>query len=235
MQFKTPLIKAILIKRYKRFLADVTLEDGTIVTAHCPNTGSMHGFSDPGSIIWLSSSNNPKRKLKYTWELYEEKHSGNLIGINTSLPNKLVLEALNLNKIKELNNFKEIRREVPYGANSRIDFLISDLSGKSCYVEVKNVHLSRSKGLAEFPDSVTSRGKKHLLELTKIAERGDIAYMLYLVQRNDCTKLKLACDIDIDYCEAFNKATKAGVKVLCFGCQMSLKQIYLSKKIKFEV
>lgn len=235
MEFKSPLIKAILIKRYKRFLADATLEDGTVVTAHCPNTGSMYGFSDPGSIIWLSSSNNPKRKLKYTWELYQEGRSGNLIGINTSLPNKLVLEALQQSKIEELKSYKTIKKEVAYGNNSRIDFLISNASEAPCYVEVKNVHLSRSKNLAEFPDSVTSRGKKHLLELTKIAKKGHIAYMLYLVQRDDCIKFSLACDIDPNYCEAFNKAINAGVKILCFGCKMSLNEIYLSKKIKFEV
>ena len=235
MELKSPLIKAKLIKRYKRFLADATLEDGSTVTAHCPNTGSMKGFSDPGSIIWLSAANNPKRKLKYTWELYEEKPYGNLIGINTNLTNKIVLEALKLHKIKDLKEYSNIRKEVPYGSNSRIDFLVSDVRGRLCYVEVKNVHLSRSKGLAEFPDAVTSRGKKHLSELKKIVKRGNNAYMLYVIQREDCKKFSLACDIDPDYCNAFYEATAAGVKILCYSCQMSLNEISLSKKIKFDV
>ncbi len=224
------MFKGQLIKRYKRFFADVQLENG-IVTAHCPNTGSMKGLLKKNNTVWLSETDNPKRKLKYTWELVNENKTNTLVGINTQLPNKIVYDALLNKKIEEFNKYDSIKKEVPYGNNSRIDFLLEGKNIKPCYLEVKNVHYSDGDGLAKFPDAVTTRGLKHLHELIEVANKGYRAVMLYLVQREDCDKFELAYDIDPQYCKSFNEALKNGVEVLCFSCKISPLSITIGDRI----
>lgn len=235
MQFPSVLIKATLTKRYKRFFADAVLSDGTTVTAHCPNTGSMKGLSEPGSTIWLSSSKNPKRKLKYTWELYQNKSSGNLIGVNASRTNTIVHEAIQSGAIPELEGYDSVRKEVPYGEKSRIDFLLENKNIDKCFVEVKNVHFSPKPGLAKFPDSITARGRKHLIELSNVKKTGARALTIFVIQREDCDRFSLACNIDPDYCEAFHVAKKAGVEFICYSCKMLVDSISLSKLVSFDV
>ncbi len=232
MDFPAPLVEGRLIQRYKRFLADVELNDGTVVTAHCANPGSMMGLKDPGLRVWLSESQNPKRKLKYSWELLEV--DGGLVGINTNHPNKLAFEAIESNKINELVGYSNIRREVKYGKSSRIDILLEE-GPTACYVEIKNVHLRRSGSLAEFPDSVTARGAKHLSELGDMVDEGHRAVMLYLVQRTDCDQFDLARDIDPTYAAAFDQARSRGVEMLCYGCDISLSGITVSKPIPITI
>lgn len=240
MKFETKLIQGTLLKRYKRFLADVKLETGEEVTAHCANPGAMFGLKEPGSTVWLSPANNPKRKLKYSWELIEtnDYNIKALVGINTSHPNKLVEEAINDGTIKELSGYKTLRREVKYGENSRIDILLeNNLTNKdsrsTCYVEVKNVHLLRKKGLAEFPDSVTTRGAKHLKELSEMVKQGHRAIMVYLVQRPDVNEFSLATDIDKAYGEAFKNAKKAGVEAIVYKCSITKDEIKVTTPINF--
>ncbi len=232
MEFPTPLIEGRLVRRYKRFLADVELNDGMVVTAHCPNPGSMMGLKDPGLTVWLSESPNPKRKLKYTWELLNV--DGGLVGINTNHPNGLVYEALERNQISELSGYSNIRREVKYGKSSRIDILLEEGSS-TCYLEIKNVHLRRGGTLAEFPDSVTARGAKHLEELGDMVDQGHRAVMLYLVQRTDCDAFALADDIDPKYAAAFEKAKARGVEMLCYGCDISTGAITVSQPIAIKM
>ena len=234
MQFPSILVKARLLKRYKRFFVDAELNNGKIITAHCPNTGSMRGLTDPGSVIWVSKSDNPKRKLKYTWELIEDKLTKTLIGINTQSPNKIVYEALNNKLINKLKSYSEIKKEVKYGNNSRIDFLLNDINNNKCYLEVKNVHFSPKKGLAQFPDSVTTRGTKHLKELSNIAKSGTRAVMIYLVQRKDCSKFSIAYDIDPSYANYFDIAKKSGVEMLSYSCDINKKSISISKSIEIS-
>lgn len=236
MKFTTPLLKATLIKRYKRFLADAILEDGREITAHCANPGSMMGLAPEGATIWLSKSTNPKRKLKYSWELVEIDlgRGPALVGINTAHPNGLVAQALHDGKIKELTGYSEQKREVRYGKNSRIDILLEDAKKGLCYVEIKNVHLMRHAGLAEFPDSVTARGTKHLGELAQMVRDGHRAVMLYLVQRGDAQSFKLAEDIDPKYVAAFDAARQTGVEMLCYDCHLSPQEIKFGKKLPFE-
>lgn len=241
MKFANELIPARLIKRYKRFLADVELEDGTITTAHCANPGAMLGLKEPDSTVWLSPANNPKRKLQYSWELVElvEPKKGqakNYVGINTSHPNKLVEEAIINGTIKELIGYESLKREVKYGQNSRIDILLGGISEAEplkdlCYVEVKNVHLLREPGLAEFPDSVTARGAKHLVELANIVKEGHRAVMVYAIQRSDVKSFSLAEDIDPAYAAAFREAKKAGVEAIAYSAKLSPKEISLTKSI----
>ena len=232
MDFPAPLIEGRLLKRYKRFLADVELQDGSFVTAHCANPGSMMGLKEPGLRVWLSESSNPKRKLKYSWELLEV--DGGLVGINTNHPNGIVFDAIKSNKIKELKGYSQSKREVKYGKNSRIDILLEEGSS-SCYVEVKNVHLKRGGTLAEFPDSVTARGAKHLQELGDMVDAGHRAVMFYLVQRTDCTAFALADDIDPTYAAAFKEARARGVEMLCYGCDITLNSITVSKPIPIKM
>ena len=232
MNFNSKLIKGLFIRRYKRFFADVQLENG-IVTAHCPNTGSMKGLLNKNDTVWLSETNNPKRKLKYTWELVKDNKTNSLVGINTQLPNKLVYDSLLNNKIEEFNIYDNIKKEVPYGNNSRIDFLLEGKKISPCYLEVKNVHFSDGSGIAKFPDAITSRGLKHLHELIEVANNGYRAVMLYLIQREDCNRFALADDIDPEYCKVFNEALKNGVEVLCFSCKISTSSISIGDKIKF--
>ena len=232
MNFPAPLIEGRLIKRYKRFLADVELPDGRQVTAHCANPGSMMGLKEPGLRVWLSESTNPKRKLKYSWELLEV--DGGLVGINTNHPNGIVFDSIKMNKINELKGYSEAKREVKYGKNSRIDILLEE-GPSSCYVEVKNVHLKRGGKLAEFPDSVTARGAKHLQELGDMVEAGHRAVMFYLVQRTDCSAFALADDIDPTYAAAFKTARDRGVEMLCYGCDITLDRITVSKPIPIRM
>ena len=231
MKFDKPLISGRLIQRYKRFLADVELEDGTIVTAHCANPGSMLGLKDPGTLVWLSKSDNPKRKLAYSWELLEL--DGAMIGINTSHPNRIVEEAINENKIAELTGYPDLRREVKYGKNSRIDILLQGGGKPDCYVEIKNVHLLREASLAEFPDSVTKRGAKHLVELGDMVDEGHRAVMLYLVQRTDAERFTLASDMDPAYVDAFNEAKARGVEALVYDCTITQEEIVIRNRLPF--
>jgi len=227
MKFPTPLLTGTLIKRYKRFLADVRLDNGDIVTAHCANPGSMMGLKEAGSRVWLSTSDNPKRKLKYSWELLEvDLGCGpHLVGINTNHPNRIVADAIADDRIAELAGYSSLRREVKYGKNSRIDILLQDDNRPDCYVEIKNVHLMRKAGLAEFPDSVTVRGKKHLDELAAYAQQGYRCVMFYLIQRTDAKTFSLARDIDNDYAEAFDDAIKSGVEAYAYSCTISTEGI----------
>ncbi|MEM7170289.1 MAG: DNA/RNA nuclease SfsA [Pseudomonadota bacterium] len=229
MKFPDPLISGRLVRRYKRFLSDVELSDGSVVVAHCANSGSMLGLTEPGYPVWLSPARNPERKLKFTWELVDVGDS--LVGINTSLPNGIVAEAIANKKIREVAAYEGIRKEVRYGKNSRIDILLEQDGLANCYVEVKSVTLSRDKGLAEFPDAVTKRGAKHLSELSDMVAQGHRAVMFFLVQRSDCKKVDIAEDIDPDYKAAFAAAVGAGVEVLAYDCDLTNKGIQLRQSL----
>ena len=228
MEFKGGLLQGTLSKRYKRFFVDINYKN-KIITAHCPNPGSMMGLLNKGNNIWFSQSNNPKRKLKYTLEII--KVVKNLVGINTLLTNKIVLEALNLKKIKSLTKYDIIKAESKFSTNTRFDFLISN-SKEKCFLEAKNVTLVRDKKIAEFPDSITSRGTKHLIELINAKKKGFESYVLYLIQREDCKTFKIAEDIDKDYKNAFDKAIKAGIKILCYDCKISHKEVKINNQIE---
>jgi len=228
MEFKGGLLQGTLSKRYKRFFVDINYKN-KIITAHCPNPGSMMGLLNKGNNIWFSQSNNPKRKLKYTLEII--KVVKNLVGVNTLLTNKIVLEALNLKKIKSLTKYDNIKTESKFSTNTRFDFLISN-SKEKCFLEAKNVTLVRDKKIAEFPDSITSRGTKHLIELINAKKKGFKSYVLYLIQREDCKAFKIAEDIDKDYKNAFDKAIKAGIKILCYDCKISHKEVKINKQIE---
>ncbi len=234
MIFSPPLIPATLLKRYKRFLADVTLPDGTEVTAHCPNPGSMLGLKDAGLRVWLQPNDDPKRKLRYGWKLVELP-GGTFVGIDTNSANRIIRAALDAKKIPELAAYSLIKPEVKYGENSRIDFLLQEKNLPDCYLEVKSVTLSRHPGLAEFPDSVTKRGAKHLAELSTMVAQGHRAIMLYLVQRSDCTHLSLADDLDPTYSAAYSAARKAGVEVLCFDTNISPSGISISRNLPCDI
>lgn len=219
MKYPEPLLKAKLIKRYKRFLADVILDDGTEMTIHTANTGSMNGCAIPGSTIWISNSHNPKRKYLYSWELSSTEH-GKLIGINTILANKLAKEAIEKGFISELNDVSEIATEVPYGAEkSRIDLLVRQKNAQKCYVEVKNVTASFEQGVAAFPDAVTARGTKHLRELELMVQQGHRAIILYCVQREDIHMVRAAQEIDPVYAQTLKEVAEKGVEVLAYGVQ----------------
>ena len=233
MRFQTPLVPARLIRRYKRFLSDMRLEDGTEVVAHCPNPGSMLGIKEEGQLCWLEPNDDPKKKLKYGWRLVEFDN-GAMVGVDTGAANKIVEEALADGRIPELAGYKTMRREVKYGQSSRIDFLLTQTGLPDTYVEVKSVTLSREPGLAEFPDSVTARGAKHLDELARMVAQGNRAVMLYLVQRNDCKRMRLAADIDVAYASGFASARAAGVEGLCYDCTLSQQQITLARAISTE-
>lgn len=220
MRFQTQLLPARLIRRYNRFLADIVLEDGTEARAHCPNPGAMLGLTAPGMRIWVEPNDDPKKKLRYGWRL-AELPDGHWAGIDTNVPNRVVSEALNARRVPELSTYGSVRPEVRYGTNSRVDFLLTAEGLPDAYVEVKNVHLRRSGDWAEFPDSVTARGAKHLAELSRMAGAGHRAVMLYLVQRTDCARLRMAGDIDPAYARAFDAARAAGVEMLCFDTRIS--------------
>ena len=231
MNFKSKLISGEFIKRYKRFFVDVKI-DKNIVTAHCPNTGSMMGLLNKGNRVWLSKSDDKKRKLKYTLEIIEDKSKK--IGVNTHSTNKIILDALNNRLIKDFKNLDSLQQEVKFGENTRFDFLVS-INKKKLFIEVKNVTLSRNSGLAEFPDAVTSRGLKHIRELLNAKKKGYEIYLLFVVQRNDCEKFQIAKDIDPKYYELLVKAVKKKLHLLCYDCKFSSKGIKLNKRINFKI
>ena len=231
MKFTSTLINGKLIKRYKRFFVDIE-ENNKILTAHCPNTGSMMGLLNKGNKVWISKSNNPNRKLKYTLEIIEDKNTK--VGVNTHSTNKIVHHALKNNLINEFKNIIEIKPEIKFGKNTRFDFLINSKKNKT-FVEVKNVTLSRKKKLAEFPDAVTSRGLKHINELIKASKKKYRVFILYLIQRDDCDSFTLAKDIDAEYAKAVTKAVKNKLNILCYDCKFSTKGIKLNKRIKVKI
>ena len=230
MEFKEKLLQGTLVKRYKRFFVDIKIGN-KIITAHCPNSGSMMGLLNKGNKVWFSTSDNPKRKLKYTLEIIEIEKK--LVGINTLLANKIVLEALKNKKIKSLVGFSKISTEVYFSKKTRFDFLISNNKEK-CFLEIKNVTLSREEKIAEFPDAITSRGTKHLKELVVAKRKGFKSYLLYLIQREDCNLFKIANDVDKKYKFAFDEALKSDVKILCYDCKLSTKEIKLNNQINYE-
>lgn len=226
------LIPGTLIKRYKRFLADVRLETGEIVTAHCPNTGSMEGCAEAGRRVYLSFHNHPKRKYKYTWQLIAMPAS--LVGVNTLVPNRLVFKSIDQNLIPELAGYKSIQREAKIGTHSRIDLMLTDGRGKRCYVEIKNCTLV-SEGIAQFPDAVTSRGLKHIIELENLAEAGHRCMMFYFIQRMDARMFQLADHIDPAYGLRLRQAVKKGIEVIAYDVRINLQGIELNQKISCEL
>jgi sugar fermentation stimulation protein A len=230
MEFPAPLIPAILVRRYKRFLADVVLSTGEEITVHVANPGAMTGLAMPGSRVLLSKSANLKRKLAYSWELVEADFGGGLewVGVNTGHPNALVAEALVGGQIPELAGYGPARREVKYGINSRVDFLLEGEGRPRCYAEIKNVHLMRQRGLAEFPDSVTARGAKHLRELGDMVAAGYRAVMVFLIQIGSAERFTLAADIDPAYAAAFALARSRGVEAIAYRCAITERDIRLA-------
>lgn len=218
MIFSPPLIPARLVRRYKRFLFDAILEDGSEITGFCPNTGSMRGLTEPGSRIWLSRHDAASRKYAHALELVEA--DGTVVGVNTALPNRLAEEAILAGLVPQLDGFQTLKREQRYGRNSRIDILLEDEGQGSVHVEVKNVHFIRAPGLVEFPDSVTSRGAKHLDEMGDLVEAGRRAAMLFVVQRADCDRLKICTDLDPAYGRAFTRAIARGVEAYAIRCAL---------------
>ncbi len=233
MKFPDPLIRGRLIKRYKRFLTDVELETGELITAHCANPGSMLSLIEEGAEVWLSPARNPKRKLKYTWELI--RINGGLAGINTALSNALIEEAITGVIIPELSGYATLRRVVKYGQSSRIDILLEDDTRPPCYVEIKSVTMKRDLSVsapAEFPDSVTSRGSKHLGELADMVKQGHRAVMMYLVQRGDSTHMTIAGDIDPAYAENLKAAMANGVEAIAYTCRTSPEEIIVTSSVE---
>lgn len=241
MRFGSDLVPATLLRRYKRFLADVELTDGSVITAHVANPGAMTGLQAEGARVWLSKSPNAARKLPYSWELIEADFGGGLelTGVNTIHPNPIVAEALADGAIPELSGYATIRREVKYGRiingkGSRIDFLLEDPARPPCYVEVKNVHLMRRAGVAEFPDSVTARGAKHLDELAQMVASGARAVMLFVIQIGSAQSFALARDIDPAYARAFDRARQSGVEALAWTCALTRHEIRLGRSVPIE-
>ena len=232
MQFPQPLQPGLLVQRYKRFFADVLLDDGAEVTTHCPNPGAMLGMNQPGSRVWVSRSDAAKRKLPHTLELIEV--GGALIGVNTLLPNRLAAEALAAGLIGELGGYASIRREVKYGEASRVDFLLEHPERPPCWLEVKGVTLMRSNGLAEFPDCVTARGLKHLGDLTHKVEAGERAVLLFVAQRADCTRFCAAADLDPAYAAGLVAAAERGVEVLCYDCDISPNEVRIARPLPWR-
>lgn len=226
------LVPGTLLKRYKRFLADVKLDTGEIVTAHCPNTGSMKGCSEPGRTVYLSSHDNPKRKYKYTWELI--LMSTSMVGVNTLVPNRLVFKSIDQKLIPELSEYNSVRREVKIGEHSRIDLMLTDGGAKRCYVEIKNCTLV-DEGIARFPDAVTSRGLRHIIELENLAEAGHRCLMFYFIQRMDAQVFRPADDIDPAYGRRLRQAVEKGIELLAYDVRIDLQGIELNKKIICEL
>jgi sugar fermentation stimulation protein A len=231
MNFENNLISGQLVKRYKRFLVDVKIKNKTI-TAHCPNSGSMMGLLNKDNKVWITEALNKKRKLKYTLQIIEENQSK--VGVNTHFTNKIVNHALNNNLVKNFSKRIKIKSEQVFGKNTRFDFFLENKGVKS-FLEVKSVTLKRRHKVAEFPDSVTSRGTKHLNELINATKKGYEAYLLFVIQRNDCDKFEIAKDIDPEYSKTLIKAVKNNVKILCYDCKFSSKGIVLNNKIKFQI
>ena len=227
-----PLIRGILLRRYKRFLADVRLEDGRMVTAHCPNTGSMKGCAEPGRPVYLSVSDNPKRKLPYTWELI--RMPGSLVGVNTNTPNRLVHDSLRAGLIPPLAGYPSVRREVPVARGTRFDIALGDDSGIRCFVEVKNCTLVEN-GVARFPDAVTTRGQRHLLELIRLVADGYRCAMFYLVQRMDAEIFTPAAAIDPEYSRQLAAAKSAGVEIFAYDVNIGLEGIRLNRALPVQI
>jgi sugar fermentation stimulation protein A len=236
MRFASELIPATLLRRYKRFLADVETADGRTMTVHVANPGAMTGLQATGARVWLSKSPNAARKLPYSWELIDVDFGGGseLVGVNIAHPNTIVAEALAAGAIPELAGYDSVRREVKYGKASRIDFLFEHPGRPPCYLEVKNVHLMRRQGLAEFPDSVTARGARHLDELAAMAASGARAVMLYMIQIGSATSLALARDIDPAYGRAFDRAREAGVEAMAFTCRIGQDGLTLARSVPIQ-
>jgi sugar fermentation stimulation protein A len=230
MRFPQPLQRGVLVRRYKRFFADVLLDDGAEITAHCPNPGAMLGLNTPGLPAFVSLSDKPHRKLAHTLELVEA--DGGLVGINTMAPNRLVAEALAAGAIPELAGYPLARREVRYGEGSRVDFLLE--GEQACFLEVKNCHLMRQTGLAEFPDCVTTRGARHLRELIREVEVGNRAVMLFVIQRTDCQSFDAAADLDPAYAAGLTQAAARGVEVLCYDCDIDLQGVRLRDRVPWR-
>lgn len=235
MRFQTDLVPARLTRRYKRFLADCVLEENSMeITAHCANPGSMMGLAEPGTRVWLEPNDDPKKKLKYGWRLVDHEN-GHFTGVDTSLPNRALKTAFMQQTVPGFTDYSMVRPEVKYGKNSRIDFLLSEDHLPDVYVEVKSVTLCRTAGLAEFPDSVTARGAKHLAELAQMAQQGHRAVMLYLVQRTDCGGFSLAQDIDPVYSAAYRDAKAAGVETFCLGTNISPQGIEIADALDIRI
>lgn len=232
MDFPQPLVRGQLVSRYKRFFADVLLEDGSSLTAHCPNPGAMLGLNTPGLPVWLSKSDDPKRKLAHTLEIVEV--DGGMVGINTMHPNRLVAEALAADAIPEVSGYGVHRREVKYGVGSRVDFLLEDPTRAPCWLEVKNVHLRRSGTLAEFPDCVAARSLKHLAELKAMVAEGHRAVMLFVIQRTDCDCFAACAELDPKYAAGLIDAARAGVEVLCYDCDISPSAIRIARPVPWR-
>lgn len=253
MEFARPLVRGQLVSRYKRFFADVVLDDGTAVTAHCPNPGAMLGLNMPGLAVWLSKSDDPKRKLAHTLELVEV--DSGMVGVNTMHPNRLVAEALAADAIPEMAGYAVHRREVKYGIASRVDFLLEDDDRQPCWLEIKNVqsylqrelrpdhrlwlevkncHLVRTAGLAEFPDCVAARSLKHLRELAAMVQQGDRAVALFVVQRSDCEAFSACHDLDPAFAGGLEEVADAGVEVLVYSCTLSVEGIKLSHRLPWR-
>lgn len=231
MRFQTELVPARLTRRYKRFLADAVLEaDGREVTAHCANPGAMTGLAVPGTRIWLEPNDDPKKKLDFGWRLVEHE-DGHFTGVDTGLPNRMLRAALEAGEVPALSEYDMVRSEVPYGKNSRVDFVLSATGKPDHYVEVKSVTLSRHPGLAEFPDTVTERGRRHLVELAREVKAGHKATVLFLVQRTDAAEVRIAEDIDPGFAETLRKAYGAGVEVLAHGCNISPRGVSLGRAL----
>lgn len=232
MRFQTPLVQAVLLRRYKRFLADIRLMDGREVTAHCANPGSMLGLADPGTTVWVEPNDDPRKKLKFGWRLVESV-AGEFTCVDTALANRVVKGALETGQIPEFSAYDRVRPEQNYGTASRVDFLLSGAGLPDAYVEVKSVTLSRRPGLAEFPDSVTARGTKHLGELAEMAQSGHRAVLFYLVQRTDTQAVTVAQDIDPAYAEALQTARAAGVTVLSYRANITPQEITIGHSLPF--
>ncbi len=236
MRFATPLVPGRLIRRYKRFLADILLDAGEVVTAHCANPGAMLGLLAPNARVWLSTSDDPKRKLRYSWQIVEADFGASpcLVGVNTGHPNAIVAEAIAAGFFPEFEVYPIMRREVRYGRNSRVDLLLEGNGRPPCYVEVKNVHMMRRPGLAEFPDSVTARGAKHLFELGEMAQAGARAVMVYVIQM-EADRFGLAGDIDKAYAAAFAVARSRGVETIAACCAVSLEEIRIDRRVTVAI
>lgn len=232
MIFPTPLLSGRLIQRYKRFLADIELDNGLKITAHCANSGALMGVCQPGNRVWVSQTDAPNRKLPYTWEMVMDSDA--IVGVNTRWPNILVRDALIRRTIKPLQDYHTIRAEVPYGTRSRIDFFLQQEGLQDCYVEVKNVHLKRTENTAEFPDGITARGTKHLNELQEQVRLGNRAVMIYIVQRNDCQYFQLAADLDPLYAETARISFAAGVEAYAYACDVSPESIKIERELMIQ-
>ena len=229
MRFASPLRRATLIRRYKRFLSDHRLDDGSVVTAHCANPGQMTGIAEAGMTTWLQDVSGGKRKLAWSWELVCA--DGGLVGCHTGKPNSLVEEAITQERIAELAGYASLRREVVWGSHSRFDFLLEDPARGCCYVEVKNCHMRRSGAWAEFPDAVTTRGARHMEELVSVVAAGHRAVVMWCVQRMDCDSLAIAGDIDPGFAAAVARASLRGVETLAYSCRLTTQDILIDQRI----